>query len=133
VNFLPAERLNPTMPLLTIADSFYIGVLDVALATSWYIEKLGLQKAPAELDDPQGCVALGFSKKGQTSIAVLGPQGKPTHGTTPMLYASNIQKARQVLGSRGVNVGEVLKDRQGTHYFEMRDLEGNVIEVSEEP
>jgi hypothetical protein len=52
VNFLPAERLNPTMPLLTIADSFYIGVLDVALATSWYIEKLGLQKVPPELDDP---------------------------------------------------------------------------------
>jgi hypothetical protein len=22
---------------------------------------------------------------------------------------------------------------KGTHYFEMRDLEGNVIEVSEEP
>jgi hypothetical protein len=121
------------MPLLTIADSFYIGVLDVALATSWYIEKLGLQKVPPELDDPQGCVALGFSKTGQTSIAVLGPQGKPTDGTTPILHASNIQKAREVLGSRGVNVGEVLKDRQGTHYFEMRDLEGNAIEVSEEP
>jgi hypothetical protein len=23
-------------------------------------------------------------------------------------------------------------DRQGTHYFEMRDLEGNVIEISEQ-
>ena len=42
------------MPLLTIADSFYIGVLDVESATSWYIEKLGLQKVPAEMDDPEG-------------------------------------------------------------------------------
>jgi hypothetical protein len=50
-----------------------------------------------------------------------------------MLYASNIKKAREVLGSRRVNVGEIQQDRQGTHYFEMRDLEGNVIEVSEEP
>jgi hypothetical protein len=51
------------MPLLTIADSFYIGVLDVESATSWYIEKLGLQKVPAEMDDPEECVALGFSKR----------------------------------------------------------------------
>ena len=121
------------MSLLTIADSFYIGVLDIEPATSWYIEKLGLQEVSAEMDDPEGCVALGFSKNDQTAIAVLGPQGKPTDGTTPMLYASNIKKAREVLGSRGVNVGEIQQDQQGTHYFEMRDLEGNVIEVSEEP
>ena len=86
------------------------------------------------MDDPEGCVALGFSKKDQTCIAVLGPRGKPTdETTTPMLYASKIGKAREVLASRGVNVGEIQEDRQGTHYFEMRDLEGNVIEVSEEP
>jgi hypothetical protein len=121
------------MPLLTIADSFYIGVLNIESATYWYIEKLGLQKVPAEMDDPESCVALGSSKNDQTCIAVLGPRDKPTDATTPILYASNIRKAREVLGSRGVNVGEIQEDRQGTHYFEMRDLEGNVIEVSEEP
>jgi hypothetical protein len=41
---------------------------------------------------------LGFSKKDQTCIAVLGPRDKPTDGTTPILYASNIRKAREVLG-----------------------------------
>jgi hypothetical protein len=40
---------------------------------------------------------------------------------------------REVLDSRGVNVGETQEDRQGTLYFEMRDLEGSGIEVSEEP
>jgi hypothetical protein len=118
--------------LLTIADSFYIGVMDVTAATSWYVEKLGLQKILVEMDDSEGCVALGFSKKDQTCIT-LGPRGKPTDGTTPMLYASNVRKAREVLGSRGVNVGDIQEDRQGTHYFEMRDVEGNVIEVCEEP
>lgn len=121
------------MPLLTIADSFYVGVQNIESSTSWYIEKLGLQKVPAEMDDPEGCVALGFSKKDQPCLAVLGPRDEPTDGTTPMLYASNIKKAREVLGSRGVNVGEIQEDRQGTHYFEMRDLEGSVFEVSEEP
>jgi len=133
LDFGSAGSLNPAMSLLSIADSFYIGVLDVGSATSWYIEKLGLQKVPAEIDDPEGCVALGFSKKDRTCIAVLGPRGKPTDGTTPILYASNIRKAWEVLGSRGANVGEIQEDQQGTHYFEMPDLEGNVIEVSEEP
>jgi hypothetical protein len=85
------------------------------------------------MDDSEGCVVLGFSKKDQTCIAVLGPGGKPTDETTPMLYAANIKKAREVLGSSGVHVGEIQQDRQGTHYFEIRDLEGNVIELSEEP
>jgi predicted enzyme related to lactoylglutathione lyase len=120
------------MSLLAIADSFYIGVHDLAAATSWYVEKLGLQKVPVEMDDADGYVALGFSKKDQTAIS-LGPRGNPTNGTTPMFYASNVKKARQVLSSRGVDVGDVQEDRQGTRYFQMRDLEGNLIEVSEQP
>jgi hypothetical protein len=80
----------------------------------------------------RGCVALGFSNKDQTCIAVLGPRGKPIDGTTPILYTSNIRMAREVLGFRGVNGGEIQEDRQGTHYFEMRALKGNAIEVSEE-
>ena len=50
-----------------------------------------------------------------------------------MLYASNLKKAREFLSSCGVNVREVQEDGQGTHFFEMRDMEGNVIEISEEP
>jgi hypothetical protein len=120
------------MSLLAIADSFYIGVLDLAAATSWYVEKLGLQEVPVEMDDAVGFVALGFSKKDQNAIC-LGPRGRPTDGTSPMLYASNIKKAREVLSSRGVNVVDVQEDLQGTHYFQIRDLEDNLIEVAEEP
>jgi len=61
-------------------------------------------------------------------IEKLGLQNIPVE-----IYASNVKKAREVLGSRGVNVGDIQEDRQGTHYFQMRDLEGNLIEVSEEP
>jgi hypothetical protein len=45
----------------------------------------------------------------------------------------NVKKAREFPIARGVNVSEIQEDRQGTHFFEMRDLEGNVIEISEEP
>ena len=107
------------MSLLSIADSFYIGVLDLTAANAWYIEKLGLQKVPVEMDDADGCGALGSSKKDQTAIT-LGPRGKPTDEATPMLYASDVKKAREVLSSRAVNVGDIQQDRQGTRYFEMR-------------
>jgi hypothetical protein len=120
------------MSLLTIADSVYIGVADIRAASAWYMEKLGLRPMPPTPDDEEGCVALGFSKEDRVAI-VLGPRGKPTDGATPMLYASKIGKARDLLSSRGVNVGALQKDRQGTHYFEIRDLEGNLLEVSEEP
>lgn len=43
------------MPLVTLADSFYIGVFDLPAATAWYTEKLGLQKVSVEMDDAEGC------------------------------------------------------------------------------
>lgn len=118
------------MSLLRPAGSNYIGVGDIAAACAWYAEKLGLRKVDIEMDDGEGCVALGFEK--DQAAVVLGPPA-PTDEFTPMLYTSKVQKAREFLDARGVNVGEIQQDRQGTHYFEMRDLEGNVIEVSEEP
>jgi hypothetical protein len=63
--------LNPAMPLLTIADSFYIGVLDIE-----YTEKLGLQTVPAKMNDPEGVCRVGLLQKDQTCIAVLEPGGQ---------------------------------------------------------
>jgi len=54
------------MSVLTISDSFCIGVLDLAAATAWYKEKVGLQKLPLKIDDQERCIALGFSKNDQT-------------------------------------------------------------------
>jgi hypothetical protein len=39
---------------------------------------------------------------------------------------------RDVMMARGVNVGSIERDRQGIQYFEIRDPEGNEIEVVEE-
>jgi hypothetical protein len=119
------------MSLLWVADSFYVGVCDIAAATSWYIEKFGLKRTSVELDEGEGCVGLIFPKEIPAAI-VLGPSGAPSDGTR-MLYTGAIKKAREWLSSRGVTVGAIEKDRQGTQYFEVRDLEGNVIEVAQEP
>jgi hypothetical protein len=101
-------------------------------ATAWYIDKLGLKQTAVELDEGEGCVGLIFPKEISTPI-VLGPASGPSNAATRMLYSGAIRKAREWLSSRGVTVGAIEKDRQGTQYFEMQDLEGNRIEVTAEP
>src|SRR5882757_4860870 len=105
----------------------YIGVADIAAATAWYIDKLGLRKIDVEQDDCEDCVALGFAK--DDYALCLGPLGHSNEEFTHMLNSSNLKKTREFLISRGVNVTEIRQDRQRTHYFEMRDLEGNLIEI----
>ena len=83
------------------------------------------------MEDAGESISLAFSKRGETAI-ILGPRSTPT-GERPMLYASSIEKARDLLISRGVSVSPIAEDRQGTRYFTMRDLESNELEVTEEP
>jgi catechol 2,3-dioxygenase-like lactoylglutathione lyase family enzyme len=119
------------MSQLRIADSIYIGVLDAPAASNWYVEKLGLMQVVSSGDE-EGCVSLAFSKKEIVAIT-LGPRGRASDGTTPMLYAAHLERERKNLISRGVNVGPIEEDRQGTRYFVICDPDGNKIEITEEP
>jgi catechol 2,3-dioxygenase-like lactoylglutathione lyase family enzyme len=120
------------MSLLHSGGTNNIGVRHLSAATEWYIEKLGLRRIRPEENDPES-VSLGFSE--EEYAMTLGPPGfgGSSDELTHMLFTSNIQKAWKFLSSRGVRVGEIQQDRQGTHYFEMHDLDGNVIEITEEP
>ena len=118
------------MSLFRPAGTNYIAVLDLANAASWYVDKFGLRRYVTKFDDGQKGFEL--SESGEVFF-VLGPSDVPTNNETPMLYTSRIEKARNHLISRGVTVGEIQRDRQGTRFFEMRDLEGNVIEICDEP
>ncbi len=109
----------------------YVGVRDLASSVAWYKEKLGLREVEIEMDDSEGCVALGFSN--EEYIVALGPTGKPTDELRPILFTPNIKKAREYVASHGAIIGEIERDAQGTRYFEFRDPEGNVIEITEEP
>ena len=57
-----------------------------------------------------------------------------TEGTDKalILFAKSIRKMKEVLSARGIAVGAIEQDRQGTRYFEIHDPEGNAIEVVEE-
>jgi hypothetical protein len=95
----------------------------------WYAEKLGLSEIEVEMDESERCVALGFSD--DEYVVALGPAGTLTDELRPLLFTTNIKKAKDFLNSRGAGLGEI-EQGVGTHYFEIRDPEGDV-EVSEEP
>jgi len=119
------------MSLLWVADPCYVGVRNVEAAVVWYTEKLGLVKTK-DMDEAAGCIGLTFPNEIPAPI-ILCPTSPARGRPTPMFYTGNIEKARALLDSRNVSVGIIETDRQGTHYFEMHDLEGNVLEVGEEP
>lgn len=119
------------MRLFSAGGPNYIGVRNIESVTSWYMEKLDLRKIDVEMDDGKDCIALGYDQ--QNYLFALGPLGKPTDQLTPQLFTNKLKKAWEFLNARGVAVEAIEEDRQGTHYFTMRDPEGNGIEVSEEP
>jgi len=47
------------------------------------------------------------------------------------LRLSSLKKAHALLLSGNVFATEIQPDRQGTHYFTVRDLEGHEIEICE--
>src|SRR5712671_2251215 len=88
---LRVRSLRCLMSLLSGAAANYIPVADIAAATAWYIEKLGLRKVNVELDDGEDCVALGFSK--DDCAVCLGPVGRSSEEFTHMLNSSNLKKS----------------------------------------
>jgi catechol 2,3-dioxygenase-like lactoylglutathione lyase family enzyme len=112
--------------LLRIPSRTYIGVRDLASSTAWYTQKLGLRKLAQSPEFEEKTVSLNFGEADDERL-ILGPP-LPVQGT-PILQSWKLAKAKDLLGARGVEVGAIEKDRQGTSYFEFRDLEGNKIEV----
>jgi len=120
------------MSLLVPGGANTIPTRNMAAAIAWYSDKIGLRKIEVEMDEPEGCQALGFSKE-EWAITLVPPGRENAEELIPRFYTSNVKKARQFLVSRDILVAEIQQDGQGTHYFEFQDLEGNKIEVCEEP
>lgn len=106
-------------------------VSDLERAAAWYKEKFGIKPVNIELDDGEGCLALGFSE--EECLFVLGPRGKSSNELIARLFSPKLNKAREYLISHGVSAGEIRQDGQGTSFFETQDIEGTTIEISEEP
>jgi catechol 2,3-dioxygenase-like lactoylglutathione lyase family enzyme len=105
-------------------------VKNIAAVSPWYTEKLGLRKlAESPIKEPEAAIFV-FKRDGKP--IVLTTRSDFRTGKTPILFTKKIGKMRDVMMARGVEVGNIERDRQGIQYFEIRDPEGNEIEVVEE-
>jgi catechol 2,3-dioxygenase-like lactoylglutathione lyase family enzyme len=113
--------------LLHIPGHTYVEIDNPSAAAEWYVKKLGLRRlTPTEDADPE-TIRMKFLDNDEEMR--LGPHDPLSLGGTIMLYSTRLNRAREVLRDRGVEVGPIQVDRQGTSYFEFRDPEGNTIEV----
>ncbi|MGB7583355.1 MAG: VOC family protein [Terriglobales bacterium] len=114
----------------SIPSNMRIAVRNIDSASPWYIEKLGLRKVGASPSGEPGSVTFKFKEDGN-SITLTTRGGFGTN-RTPIFFTKKIGRIKDILAARGAAVGVVEKDRQGIYYFEIRDPEGNVLEVVEE-
>jgi catechol 2,3-dioxygenase-like lactoylglutathione lyase family enzyme len=114
--------------LLHIPGHTYVEVANPSATATWYVEKLGLRRlAPSENSDPK-TISLKFSYDATEEMR-LGPHDSLSLGGTVILYSRRLKRTREVLRGRGIDVGPIQFDRQGTSYFEFHDPEGNTVEV----
>lgn len=113
------------------APSLRILVRDIGSVSPWYEEKLGLRKLAQTPSAEPSSATFRFKADGH-SVILTTRSGFQT-GKTPILFSKKIDRIKRVLVARGVEAGPMEQDRQGTHYFQIHDPEGNVIEVVEEP
>lgn len=105
-----------------------ISVTNLAAAVPWYKEKFALKEP--KRSDPE---YTQLETRDREFVITLCSGAQEPDEPPPIINTSSVAKAREWLSVRGVNVTPVQTDRQGTHYIEMRDLENNLIEISEEP
>jgi predicted enzyme related to lactoylglutathione lyase len=107
---------------------------DLEAAAQWYAEKFELKNSGfTEEDGSRFCALRPRGDEMEPEIVLCQKESGEAEPDKPILNTSNAAKAREWLLARDVNVGPVETDRQGTHYFEMRDGEGNTVEICEEP
>ena len=128
----PANKwyLPRSSATFSIPKRMHIVVRDIGSVSPWYVGKLGLRKLPGNQSGEAGVETYCFKDDGN-AIVLTTKRGFETQ-PTPMLFTKKIGKMKYVLMARGVEVGPIERDRQGTRYFAMQDPEGNVIEVVEE-
>jgi len=115
----------------SIPHNARVFVRDIDSVTPWYTDKLGLRSGVEGQQREAGVATYKFKEDGKAITLTT----KPRFGTeTPLiLFTKRIGKMKSLLSGRGVDVGPIEQDRQGTRYFELHDPEGNAIEVVEEP
>lgn len=128
------------MPLF-YTDSLTLAYSDVESAKRWWTDAFGCKvaKAPSDWDCPlPSDVALQLPGHDAPTILLNAKAEVEQAGydrpssSASVLFCEKLKKGHEQLASRGVLVGPI-QDGGDTQFFEIRDTEGNVIQVCKEP
>jgi len=128
------------MPLF-YTDSVTLAYSDVESAKRWWIETFGckLANVPSDWDCPlPSDVALQLPGQDAPTILLNAKAEVEQAGydrpssLASVIFCEKLKKGHEQLASRGVLVGPI-QDGGDTQFFEIRDTEGNVIQVCKEP
>ncbi len=108
-------------------------------ANRWWTENFDCQRtAHRNCDDPlPGSIALKLPGDEQPSILLVSRAERQKAGYAPpdehpILFCRKVGKAHHYLTGKGASPG-LIEESGGTKHFDIRDPEGNVIEICEEP
>jgi hypothetical protein len=121
-------------------DSIALCCSNVEAAKKWWIESFECKqvKLPIDWDDPlPSDVALRLPGHDSPTILLSSwseakPAGYERANARQILFCRNLKKAHEYLLGRSVIAGPA-QEGGGTEFFEVRDAEGNVIEICREP
>ena len=115
-----------------------IPVSDVDRAKTFYVEKVGFH-ADHDVQPGNGMRVVQLTPPGSACSIVIGtgmPEiAKMLPGSVKALHlvVADVYKAREVLASRGVEVGKVIEQGRGVKYVTFSDLDGNSWVFQEMP
>jgi hypothetical protein len=121
-------------------DSLTLAYVSVEAAKQWWISVFDCKvaKLPQDWDDPlPSDVALRFPQDKEPAI-LLSAQAEVDQAKLEMpspvvctIFTDKLKKGHEQLSNRGVIVGP-MQDGGDTWFFEIRDIEGHLIQVCEE-
>jgi hypothetical protein len=121
-------------------DSFTLAYSDVESAKRWWVEAFDCKvaKVPSDWDcSLPSDVALQLPGHSAPTILLNAKVEVEQAGYDPpsplacVIFCQKLKKGHEQLASRGVLAGPI-QDGGDTHFFEIRDTEGNVIQICEE-
>ena len=120
------------MALFSAEDGIVLGYSNVEAAKQWWINTFDCKQRPAPTDWDDilpSDVFLELPEERGTILLCDRADGERKGPSHPMLDCScRLEEAKEYLLSRGVQSGPI-QDDGSTHYLEIRDPEGNVIEI----
>lgn len=116
-------------------DSIVLSYSDVSAAKQWWTAAFDCKEVavPPDWDEPlPSDVALRFPGDEAPAVLLSSRSEGRAPSEHPIVFTGNVKKAHEHLRRRGVATAAI-HEEGGTALFEIRDPEGNVIEICTEP